>query len=335
MVEKPTLGMDYGAPPRKMFLVGGGVPDLWARAKFVGIGWVRVQTIADGPPVPAIVLMFEDTAVAAELFDVFKQWDFESNTGQGLDITFIHDQGGRTYQVMFGPNWEEAKRRMVSSEDSENFSVMMAGPTVGRTLPDSEGGVAWLRQEGRDGPVLIVPCAPNRQPLWKHAIKKAEIQFFEKGAVPEELAWLAQDHPTSAQKEAGRVGIAADVEERRGRQMKRFFAVMLARLETNRFFRAAVSGLVPPVERSLCLQAACNLILLERARTPGKTTVDLMEVYEELIKAPENLFDRSPLDRKFSTTELADQIARDRDYLDQYLATDVESADQNRPFQRS
>ncbi len=326
MDKTPILGMDYGAPPRKMFLVGADFPVLWEKAKFNGIGWMLVPAKPGGRSMPAIVLLFENTAAGIKLFDVFKQWDAEPETGRGLELTFIHDPAARTYQVTFGPNWEEARRRMITPEDNENFSVMMAGPTMGRTFPDTEGGVTWLHAELDKGSVLLVPAGPDRQPLWKHAIKKSDVRFFNKEAVPDNLAYLTQERLSPEQKEVARAGLMADVGERRVRQMKRLFAVMLARLEFNRSFCAAINGLVPPVDRELCFQAACNLILLGRAREPKGAASDLMAVYERLLDTPEDIFDQVPLERKFSATELAGQIARDRDYLDQHLAPDAEAA---------
>jgi hypothetical protein len=324
MDEKPILGMDYGAPPRKMFLAGADFPSLWEKAKFNAIGWALVPPKGGGPPMPAIVLLFENAAAGIELFKVFKQWDTEPDSGRGLDLIFVHDPAARTYQVSFGPNWDEARRRMVAPGDDENYTVIMAGPTLGRTMPDTEGGVTWFRSESGKGPVLLVPAGPDRKPSWKHAIKKSDVQFFDKGAVPENLTWLTRERPAPEQRAAAFAGLAGDVGERRDRQMKRFFAVMVTRLESNRSFHTAVDGLTPPGDRKLCLQAACNLILLDRMRRTEGAAGDLMAAYKRLLETPEDIFDRTPSDREFTSAELADQIARDRGYLDAHIAPDSE-----------
>lgn len=319
--------MDYGAPPRKMFVVGMDLIEQWKKARCVSIGFFSWPEYMGRRNVAGMSLLCENLPECLELFKMFKKWDSSPGSGRGVDMTFLLNKAQKSYDLMIAPNVDEARIRMVKPGDEQNYSLIWVGGNVGKGFTNTTGGIDWLRSEAAKQPIIIAPSGPDQNPRMEVAIIKDNVRFFDQGSAPPEVAGLFNPEGFQAGvNRSSRKELEDEAASRRQHQMKRFFAVTLARLEFNHTFLEAAPKLTPDHPRWAIQQAACNLLIAEEfARTEKKhaqPVADYEVIYEWLIVNPENVFSRVALDRVFSAEELAAQAAKDSQYLERHQAAD-------------
>jgi hypothetical protein len=319
--QKPSTGIDYGAPPRRMLLANMAILELWEKAGCTALGYLQMPGHRAASEPPGVAFMFTNLEKGIEVFELFRSWDTVPGSGQGVDVVFVQNQPARTYQMMLGPNFEETVKRLLGPRGDEDYSIMLAGANIGKNMPDTGGGIGWLRKLAVDQPIMLVPAGPDKMVDLRHAITKHNAQFYDHDALPEHLERMfGQSRDRVAPPPPP--DFMPEVTSRRPRQLKRFFAVTMARLEQNAHFCAAVAALGEKYERWECVQAACNLLVLEawpkvRADNGGP---DFVRLYEVLRQNPEDVTSRRPLERDFNATELSAQISHDRKYLALYCS---------------
>lgn len=317
-------GMDYGVPPRLMLVANPVFDKLWGAAGCGGVGYLQIPQFRDESNVPAACLMFDDLDRGVELFRLLKSWDLETDSGKGLNVSFIVDQPNKSYTLLLAPNIDELLARFPDQSALEDYNVLTTAMGLGKDLPDTRGGVGWLRKQAAQRALLLVPGDPSRLRM-EYAIKKADVKFYDVDKVPENtfehFVINKQRMPERPRVNSPSMIEPAAVALRRQRQLKRFFGVTLARLAHNQSWQAVRHRLNGRYVGWQLNQAACNLIAAERYRktAPIEKGVAFHVLYEAMRRTPEPIADDLPLKWRFTDQELEAQIVEDCCYLQEQL----------------
>jgi hypothetical protein len=328
--EEPHHGMDYGVPPRYMLMANPALLELWNQAKCLGLGYRKLPRHGAFFDLPCVGIIFEDTEKGIRIFDLLKSWDCEPCSGRGTDVSFTEDRAANSYMIALGPSTPEMVKRLLDPSMLEDYSLLTMGFAVGKTLTLSEH-FRWLRDQPRSKPIVFVPGAKSGELLVRHALLKADVQFFDKKSVPKETveyAMCREDRESTEPRPMQPPPVdSVQISQRRARQLKRFFAVATARLEHNPTFLKAVERLSQDYERWQLIQATCNILcgdwFPELRAANGK--LDFDKAYDALRQRPEPVIDESALRRHFSAEAIEAQVGEDVLYLRDQLRPEAKS----------
>lgn len=330
--DEPLLGMDYGVPPRYMLMANPALMELWNQAKCIGLGYLKLPKHGSFTDVPCVGVMFEDLGKGIRVFKLLQSWDCQPGSGAGTDISFIEDKAANSYTMTLSPNIPEMIRRLLDPSMLVDYSLMTMGLSVGKTITLS-ANFDWLRNQPRSKPIIFVPGYNQSIAPIEHALSKADVQFFDKSNVPKdslEYAMSADESGSGHPREPKPLPIdPIEISAKRGRQLKKFFPIALARLEHNSTFVRMAEELDGKRERWQVVQAACNVLCIERFaafRTAGGK-VDFHKAYDALRHKPEKVGDDLPLRKQFNAEELEAQIAEDVRYLFEQVRASAVSDD--------
>ena len=310
--------MDYGAPPKFMLMANPALVELWNKAKCGGVGYLLLPHFKSLFDVPCVVLLFADADNGCKLFDLFRSWDCEPDSGRGTEITFIEDVAAKSYTMTIGSNAGETINRLLDPSMLEDFSILTMSLIVRKTLPLSQY-LGWLRQLSQTKPIVFAPASGPERILLDRGFVKSDVQFLDKGKIPSESIeyFMAADDAEHPMKPKDLPIRPAEIAMRRARQLKRFFAVTMARLEHNPAFKDCLQKLSGRYERWQVTQAACNLICGEwfpdSRGSDGR--VDFHKAYDFLRHSFEVVIDALALEKPFTPEMLAAQIQEDMTYL--------------------
>lgn len=319
-IEEPLHGMDYGVPPRYMLMANPALIELWNQGKCQGLGYMILPRHASFVDVPSVGIMFEDIEKGICVFNLLKSWDCEPGSGQGTDISFTENRAANSYTMALGPNIPEMIKRLLDPSMLEDYSLMTMGLTMGKTLTLSDH-FRWLRDQEKTKPIVFAPANKSGEALLQHAFTKSGVQFFDHAVIPKDSIEYAmsEEEKTSRRSEGIKPLPVYPVEiaTKRTRQLKKFFAVTIARLEHNPSFLKTVKHLIQNYERWQLVQAACNILCgdwyPELRNANGR--LDFNKVYNVLRQHPEEITDELTLRRDFSVEVIEAQVNEDVIYL--------------------
>lgn len=326
--DEPILGMDYGVPPRYMLMANPALMELWNQAKCLAFGYGQLPKHGAFFDVPFVGIVFEDIEKGIRVFELLKSWDCEPGSGQGTDISFLENQDTNSYTMALGPNYAQMIKRLLHPSMLEDYSLMTMGLAVGKTLTISEN-FRRLRDQSRNKPIVFVPATKTGEVLAQHALTKPDVQFYQKENVPRDSLIYAMtvDDPRSIERSSAETNSVdpVQIQFKRTRQLKKFFAVTIARLEHNPTFAKVVQGLNQNYDRWQLVQAACNILSADRnpSLVEANGKLDFNKAYDAIRHNSESPTDEVALHKQFNGQAIESQIAEDEIYL--YNALRLES----------
>jgi len=317
--------------------------NLWNESDCIAIGYEIRKQHGIRPNVPAVALICRNEAKAREFFQLMRSWMAPPCSTAAVDVLFVKNQPSAEYLLCLGVNWDQFLLRTIGPGAEFDYQPSVTTGTIRKPFPLSHR-LDWFKDSSSGKEILVYPVAfagdeirhAGERPM--NAIGKPmtdvgfvtdAVRFLDSADLaphtPEyALACASQDPRRGPSHSLLPPQPSPDaVSQQRANQMRRFFAVALARLPYNPSFVRASRALPDCFSAWQIDQAACNL--LARSNWPEHgygQQADMLAIYDNLRHGAEAATDEWMIGFAFDAAKLRRQVTNDLWYLHSALFPD-------------
>lgn len=335
-----TQGFDYGILPSLCITANPNFYELYYKAKCLAVSYTVIPQVGMRSDIPMIGLAFENYKIARQWFMMIKDMMTSPCDESALDMSFVEDLEDNRYFFHVGINIQQLFLRTLGKGGEKDFRPMGITTTLSKDFKISKYFLDFKNNfKGED--ILVCPMK-----LEKNVAKKTggydsfkfafnpdnveyDVGFWKKDIEFNDVVSMDQDStayisskiasgekPEKKNLPALDVPSADEVRNLRIKQMRRFFPVILARIEYNNSYRTAEEFLVKSYLEWQVLQAACNILIKNNSQDrKNNSQIDMFDIYNQLRNSAQDANEDWFLNFDFEIEELEKQILLDVKYL--------------------
>jgi hypothetical protein len=275
--------------------------------------------------VPALILMFRNAETAHQCFERFRSWQELTSSGDAVGLTFIEHPDGE-FTICIYEEIDLFVRVAIPDELRDDLEPDFGAAVYSMRFRKQSDGYRSFKAAVEKSPFLLVPATQTIPPLWAVAISKRSIEILGEESVPQgsRAASILCVHTTAglAEKRYSAPPWRSDLarlRDRRRRQLRRFYPVLLEQLRRDSRATDVTENLTACGFRCWQVeQAICNLNWSRRLDVPKYIApTDEVDLMTTLVRTWERaeLFSRT-LDLELD--RLKEQLRADAEQLLDY-----------------
>lgn len=316
------IGLDYGVKPNMMIIGDIEFPKLITDAVIAGIGYISIPSNSNDYTPLRIAFMFQDGIKGKEVMDRFLDWIKASNGNMnafGLDIIEKNDG---SYLLCIYQEQELLLDRLMPEELREWVNPLLSVVTHYKHIDKRSENYYMFKDACKFRECYIYGGdITGRLISVNDYIVKDNIKFYKEDEITEDsfLYSYKGNNINDGVKEDlfKRNNNLELIESTRINNIKYFFPVTYNEIVNGRYFKDVLEALEGQFEKSIIIQAICNIVLEYRVI---EDTIDLdrnssIDWLQYLINNYETPKSKFPEDKMYTCDNILQQIIKDEKYL--------------------
>lgn len=316
------IGLDYGVKPNIMLIGDIDFPKLITDSVIAGVGYISIPSNSNDKTPLKIALIFQDGIKGKEVMDRFFSWIKASNGNMnafGLDIIEKNDD---SYLLCIYQEQELLLDRLMPKEIREWVNPLLSVVIHYKNIDKRSENYYMFKEACKFTECYIYAAdTTGRLISINEYIVKDNIKFYKEDEITEgSLLYSYKPSNTNSDVKDKLFKRNNDFklsESIRINNIKYFFPITYNEIVNGRYFKDIFDALKEQFEKSIIIQAICNMVLEYRV-IEGNIDFNrnlAIEWIQYLINNYETPRSKFPEDKIYTCDNVLQQIIKDEKYL--------------------
>lgn len=316
------IGLDYGVKPNIMLIGDIEFPKLITDAVIMGVGYISIPLNSNDRTPLRVAFVFQDSIKGKEVMDRFLNWIKASNDNMnafGLDIIEKNDG---SYLLCIYQEQELLLDRLMPKEIREWVNPLLPVVIHYKNIDKRSENYYMFKEACKFTDCYIYAAdTTGRLISINEYIVKDNIKFYKEDEITEDsflYSYKASNKNTDVKDELFKINNNFElIESVRINNIKYFFPITYNEIIGGRYFKEILGELDGQFEKSIIIQAICNIVLEYRVIEDNidldrNSAIDWLQYLINNYETPKSKF---PEDKIYTCDNVLQQIIKDEKYL--------------------